>query len=193
MAYTPPWNLIGQTVSGDFADLTIYTDRFNQKVFYPKAPPKEPPTIRQINQRSRFALAVKSYVAEPDDVKANYETATKAQIVRAPIVCKPSPVDEPPTALATLVPDVLELSVNTTRETELTITDPGVPDDAVITLTYTTEDGLFTGPPDMLNNTSTTLEYLAPIFAGNFQLKVVGRYPDGTIVIVFGLAIVVTD
>lgn len=77
MAFTPPWNLIGQTVSGDFADLTIYTDKHGQKVFFPKAPPKEPPSIRQINQRARFRLAVKAYIAQPATVKANYEAATK--------------------------------------------------------------------------------------------------------------------
>ncbi len=119
--------------------------------------------------------------------------SSRRNIVKAPIVCKPSPSGPAPTATGTLLPNVLELSVNTFAETVLTIADPSKPAENTITLTYTQEAGVLAGAPDVLNNASTTLTYNAPAVAGNFQIKIAGRYPDGTIVIVFGLAIVVLD
>jgi len=70
MAWAVPWNLIGQTVSGDIGDLTIYTDRYGQKVAFPKAPPEKPPTFAQLWQRARFATAVRTW-RELDEAARN--------------------------------------------------------------------------------------------------------------------------
>lgn len=76
MAWTIPWDLIGSNVSGDFGDLTIYTDRNFRKVPFPRSPPKEPPTARQIVQRDRFRQAVQTYLALPASEKDAYERLT---------------------------------------------------------------------------------------------------------------------
>lgn len=77
MAWTAPWNLLGLQLSGDVGDVTIYTDRFNRKVAYPKAPPKEPPSTAQVALRNKFRLAVLDWKSQTDQVKENYEDATK--------------------------------------------------------------------------------------------------------------------
>lgn len=61
MAMANRLDLLGMTVSGDFAGLTIYTDRHGRKVWYPQAPPTNPPTQRQQYRRQLFKLAVMSY------------------------------------------------------------------------------------------------------------------------------------
>ena len=76
MAYTIPFEFLGLTVSGDLADVTIYTDRFGHKVAFPRSPPKEPPTARQLVQRNRFRSAVAAYMALTDAEKAAYESIT---------------------------------------------------------------------------------------------------------------------
>jgi len=78
MAWTPPWNLLGIEVSGDLADITIYTDRFFKKIAYPKSPPKEPPSAEQITLRSRFRTAVLNWKAAPEAVRQAYEAASIA-------------------------------------------------------------------------------------------------------------------
>jgi len=83
MAWTVPWNFVGLEVSGDVADLTIYTDRFGKKVAFPKAPPKEPPTFNQMIQRQRFKDGQADWMALTDEEKANLELATKK--VSAPL------------------------------------------------------------------------------------------------------------
>ena len=77
MAYTIPYEWLGLTVSGDFGDVTIYTDRFGHKVFFPRSPPKEPPTARQTLQRGRFRSAVQAYMALTKAEKLAWELITK--------------------------------------------------------------------------------------------------------------------
>ena len=74
---------MGMEVSGDFGELTIYTDRFGKKVAFPKAPPKEPPTFAQIIQRQRFKDGQESWSSLDPDEKAALERATKK--VSAPL------------------------------------------------------------------------------------------------------------
>ena len=76
MAWTIPWDLIGLTVSGDFGDLTVYTNRFGKKVFYPRAPPDKPPSLLQVQQRQRFRNAVLAYMALTAAEKADWERIT---------------------------------------------------------------------------------------------------------------------
>jgi hypothetical protein len=77
MAWSVPWNLIGLQVSGDVGGFTIYTDRHGRKVVFPKAPPEKPPTQRQLQQRSRFRAAQRSWAALSLDDKAKLEEMTK--------------------------------------------------------------------------------------------------------------------
>lgn len=60
-------------MSGDIGGLTIYTDRFNKKVSFPKSPPKEPASQRQLDQRLRFREAQVSWAALTDQVKKDLE------------------------------------------------------------------------------------------------------------------------
>ena len=83
MAYTIPWQFLGMTVSGDVGDITIYTDRFQKKVAFPKSPPKEPPSPQQVIARENFRLAQASWMTLDDQEKANLESATKK--VSAPL------------------------------------------------------------------------------------------------------------
>ncbi len=76
MAFTVPWQLMGIWVSGDVGELTIYTDRFGRKVPFPKSPPKEPPSPRQVHQRERFRLAHVAWKALTDVEKEQLELAT---------------------------------------------------------------------------------------------------------------------
>lgn len=50
-------NVLGLVVSGDLADMTIYTMKNGTKVFFEKAPPKEPPSPDQLTIRNRWRQA----------------------------------------------------------------------------------------------------------------------------------------
>jgi len=78
MALGFPPNIIGLIVSGDVGGITIYTDRHNRKIAYPKSPPKEPPTKMQVDVRARFKAAQAEYMAITAEQKADYELLTKA-------------------------------------------------------------------------------------------------------------------
>lgn len=77
MPYTVPWNLLGLIVSGDIGDFTIYTDRHMRKEVFPRAPPKEPPTARQIARRQAFARAVRNYKSLTPEETAQWENVTR--------------------------------------------------------------------------------------------------------------------
>jgi hypothetical protein len=82
MAFGIPVSAIGMVVSGDLAGMTIYTDRFCRKVWFPQAPPCEPPSPMQVKQRWRFKQAMANWVAQSDQVKADWEAITlKASLV----------------------------------------------------------------------------------------------------------------
>jgi len=72
-----PASVIGLIVSGDVDGITIYTDRYNRKVAYPKAPPKEPPTQMQVDVRNRFKSAQAEYMGLTPLQKEAYESLTK--------------------------------------------------------------------------------------------------------------------
>lgn len=73
MAWTVPWNLIGLQVSGDWNEITIYTDKNGKKVAFPKAPPEKPPSPKQVHQRQRFKDAQAVWTAYTDEQKHAYE------------------------------------------------------------------------------------------------------------------------
>lgn len=76
MAFTVPLQFMGITVSGDLADVTIYTDRYGRKTAYPKAPPKCPPSERQVIQRARFAAAITDWRDLAIAIRLNWELAS---------------------------------------------------------------------------------------------------------------------
>ena len=76
MVHTPPLNWMGLVISGDVGGLTVYTDRLGRKIGFPKAPPKEPPSVCQIVERNRFRDAMLNWVAISDDDKKAYEQIT---------------------------------------------------------------------------------------------------------------------
>lgn len=78
MALGVPLSILGLIVSGDIGGITIYSDRHNRKVGYPKAPPKEPPTDNQVYYRTRFQTSQANYMALTPPQKAAYELLTKA-------------------------------------------------------------------------------------------------------------------
>lgn len=73
MAFTVPMNILGFQVSGDIGGLTIYTDRYGKKVAFPKSPPKDPPSEKQLHQRMRFREAQLSWTGLSNQVKKDYE------------------------------------------------------------------------------------------------------------------------
>lgn len=77
MAWTAPWQLMGILVSGDVGDLTIYTDRFDRKVPFPRSPPKQPASPKQLLLRARFRIAQANYMATTKQVKQAWEDITK--------------------------------------------------------------------------------------------------------------------
>jgi hypothetical protein len=68
---------LGLYVAGDLGPLTIYTNKRGKIVWYPRSPPKEPPTSAQLLQRQRFAYAQHLWSTQSKQVKADWETAMK--------------------------------------------------------------------------------------------------------------------
>lgn len=74
MALADFTSVLGLQVSGDIGPLTIYTDKHGKKVPFPKSPPKEPASVNQLIQRSRFAQAQRWWKDQTAAVKRDYET-----------------------------------------------------------------------------------------------------------------------
>ena len=56
-------SMLGLTVSGDVAGVTIYTDRFQRKISYEKAPPQKPASPWQRILRDKFKAAQAQFTA----------------------------------------------------------------------------------------------------------------------------------
>jgi hypothetical protein len=69
-------SLLGLTVSGDVAGMTIYTDRYGRKNWFRNAPPKKPPTQKQLWFRQRFKAVQLSWRLLSDADKAALERAS---------------------------------------------------------------------------------------------------------------------
>lgn len=63
MAWSIPWNLLGLAVSGDVGDLTIYSDKYNRKVVFPKDFRQDKQSTARIAQQTRFAQAQAAWQA----------------------------------------------------------------------------------------------------------------------------------
>lgn len=76
MAKTQPYDLLGLNVSGDLGDVTLYTDRFGQKIWYPKSPPETPETPGQRRQRDRFTAAVTNWREADQATRERFEAVS---------------------------------------------------------------------------------------------------------------------
>lgn len=67
--------LIGVRVQGDVGPLTIYQSRRHQLVFYPKAPPLNPPSHLQRLQHARWRAAARTWRALTPAYQARWNRA----------------------------------------------------------------------------------------------------------------------
>lgn len=74
---------LGFAVQGDLAGLTFYTNKKGKKVFYPQAPPLDPPSWAQSYQRLHFSAAASAWRQLSQAQKNDYETSVR--FVRARI------------------------------------------------------------------------------------------------------------
>lgn len=68
---------MGLNVQGDFADLTIYTNKRFKKVFYKKDEPRKPRCPAQLKVIARFKNAQAQWQALSASEKRNLELATQ--------------------------------------------------------------------------------------------------------------------
>lgn len=61
MAIHPLVNIMGLRVTGDLANLTMYTSKRRKIVVFDKAPPLMPPTARQLIMRNRWRAAAQAW------------------------------------------------------------------------------------------------------------------------------------
>lgn len=71
------YHMLGFRPTGDLGPLTFYTSAKNQIVFFPKAPPLNPPSYLQTVQRNRFRLAAKTWHMLPPAERDNWEHVAK--------------------------------------------------------------------------------------------------------------------
>ena len=65
--------IMGFHVAGDFGPLTIYTNKKGKRVFFPRSPPKEPPSNAQQFQRSKFRVAAMDWKELTSTNRAKWE------------------------------------------------------------------------------------------------------------------------
>jgi len=68
-------NCLGLVVSGDVADMTIYTDRYGRKIMYPASPPRVAPSLFQLHQHERFRRAMFAWRFLSKDDRRQYALA----------------------------------------------------------------------------------------------------------------------
>jgi len=71
------YHMLGFRPTGDIGPYTFYTSQRNAIVFFPKAPPLNPPSYLQTVQRNRFRLAAKQWQALPELERENWERVAK--------------------------------------------------------------------------------------------------------------------
>lgn len=72
----------GLSPTGDFGPFTFYTAKNKKPVWFVKAPPTKPPTDRQLYQRYFFSTIALMWKNLEEDVRANWETASKRAHLR---------------------------------------------------------------------------------------------------------------
>jgi hypothetical protein len=71
------YHMLGFRPTGDLGPFTFYTSARNAIVFFPKAPPLNPPSYLQTVQRNRFRLAAKAWQRLPRLEQTNWEAVAK--------------------------------------------------------------------------------------------------------------------
>lgn len=74
--------LLGLHPTGDLGPFTIYTSKRKGVVWFPRAPPKTPPTYLQRRQRNAFRLAAKAWRATPLSGRIAWSLAAAAARLR---------------------------------------------------------------------------------------------------------------
>lgn len=84
MALTPDKlaSIMGLRPTGDLGPLTWYTKTSGTIVYFPRSPPKCPPTDRQIYQRNQLRRAAIAWQLLDAATRANWEQATKRLSLR---------------------------------------------------------------------------------------------------------------
>jgi len=71
------YHMLGFRPTGDLGPFTFYTAKNGAVVFFPKAPPLNPPSYLQTVQRNRFRLAAKTWKTLPEAERQNWERLAK--------------------------------------------------------------------------------------------------------------------
>lgn len=78
----PIISFMGTTIQGDIGPLTCYKSKKGKVVFFPKSPPKEPPSYLQIRQRNRWAIAGQRWNAISQQQRDAWEQLTRRARLR---------------------------------------------------------------------------------------------------------------
>lgn len=70
-------NFLGLNPTGDLGPLTAYTSRRHGTVWFPKAPPTTPPSLKQLHQRDRFRLAAEAWKEQTDETRNRWHAACR--------------------------------------------------------------------------------------------------------------------
>lgn len=73
----PLAHVLGLNIQGDLGPLTWYTSGRGKFVWYPRAPPLEPPSPIQTQLRAEFTSAATKWQATTAANRSNWELATK--------------------------------------------------------------------------------------------------------------------
>lgn len=76
-ANNPLLNFIGLRPTGDFADLTVYTNKRGRIVWFDKSPPDKPPSTRQLHQRQMFRYAAQGWRHLRESNRNDWNTAAR--------------------------------------------------------------------------------------------------------------------
>jgi hypothetical protein len=74
---TPIIKLLGMRTQGDVGGLTIYQSKRHQLVWFPQAPPKNPPSSQQRRQRAKWRAAARAWRRMAADDQASWARAAR--------------------------------------------------------------------------------------------------------------------
>lgn len=73
---------MGFNVQGDLGGWTFYTTQRGEVVFFPKSPPLNPPTAKQMVQRCKFAQAGKLWKCKTEEAREQWRLAVRRANLR---------------------------------------------------------------------------------------------------------------
>lgn len=71
------FRVLGWNTQGDLGPYTFYTSKRQGLVWFPKSPPKKPPSSDQVHQRNRFRAAAAAWRSLPQPQREAWELASK--------------------------------------------------------------------------------------------------------------------